>query len=70
MGVRTGTYCAQYNEALRLGKVADPCRLLAIGVILRWVEDVRLGKKRDLEIGQEWAELADVPEEWLVSGGA
>ena len=64
MGRRTGTYCYQINEALK-GKVDDPCRLLALGVILRWAEDMKLGMKRGLELGEEWVEVADVPGEWL-----
>ena len=62
--VRSGTFAWQMHEALRY-RVDDPCRLLALGVILRWAEDVRMHKGTDVELGREWAELADVPEEWL-----
>ena len=61
---RVGTFAWQMHDALRF-PVHDPCRLLAIGVILRWAEDVRLHKGQDFELGPEWVELADVPQEWL-----
>ena len=62
--VSEGTYAWQMHQALQY-RVADPCRLLAIGVLLRWAEDVRMHKAQDVELGPEWVELADVPEEWL-----
>jgi hypothetical protein len=43
----------------------DPLKLLAAAVILRWLED-----GANDEIGEEWAEHAEVPPRWLVEAAA
>ena len=64
MARTTGTFCYQMTRACAQGKVESPARLLAVGVLLRWAEDVRLGRKYGLECGEEWFEVAEVPLEW------
>ena len=64
MSRTTGTFAYQLTRACAQGRVESPARLLAIGVLLRWAEDIRLGRKYGLECGDEWFEMADVPIEW------
>ena len=45
-------------------RVENPSRLLALGVISRWVAD--LGTREASPIDDSWAELAEVPVDWLV----
>ena len=46
----------------------DPVRLLALAVIARWKEDHERGMRDDL--GEEWAELAEVPSAWILEAHA
>jgi len=52
-----------FTEALTY-PVRDPLRLLALGVLLRWAQDVREGYA-DVELGQEWIDEAEVRAEWI-----
>jgi hypothetical protein len=62
---RNGTnYAARFADACTY-PVGDPLRFLAAAVIARWAEDRRKGNG-DLEIGEEWAEMAEIPKVWLV----
>jgi len=46
--------------------VRDPLKLLAAAVLARWVEDRQRGREGG-EIGDEWAEAAEVPLQWLTA---
>ena len=59
------SYSWQISDALHF-PVRDPFRFLALAVLLRWRQDVADGRK-DTELGPEWAEAADIPEEWLAT---
>ena len=58
------SYAWTLSEALAY-PVRDPFRLLALAVLLRWQEDVREGTD-DTPLGEEWLEVADVPDDWRV----
>ena len=59
----SATYSWQISDALHF-PVRDPVRFLALAVLLRWRQDVAEGRD-DTELGPEWAEAADVPEDWI-----
>jgi hypothetical protein len=56
-------YATIYTEALHY-PVRDPLRLLALGVLLRWAQDVREGYA-DVELDEEWIDRAEVRAEWI-----
>jgi 2-hydroxychromene-2-carboxylate isomerase len=60
---RPDTFSRRVSQALEY-RVESPLRFLATAVIARWAEDVRLGDP-EVEIGTEWADLAEVPRQWL-----
>jgi hypothetical protein len=57
-------YATIFTEALTY-PVHDPLRLLALGVLLRWAQDVREGYA-DVELGEEWIDEAEVKAEWVL----
>lgn len=63
-GIRVGTYAWRFSEACTY-PVKDPLKFLAVAVIARWVEDRQKGVGEP-EIGEEWAEMAEIPAQWLV----
>jgi hypothetical protein len=66
-GVREGTYAWRFSEACTY-PVKDPLRFLAAAVIARWVEDRHKGMSD--ELGEEWAEMAEVPWAWVAEAVA
>lgn len=46
----------------------SPERLLALAVILRWVEDAQ--SDPTVVLGAEWIDVADVPRTWLLEAVA
>ena len=57
-------YASVFTEALTF-PVRDPLRLLALGVLLRWAQDVREGHA-DVELDEDWIDLAEVKTEWVL----
>jgi len=58
-GPRHPTYTSRMTDAIGF-PCRDPLRLLALAVIMRWLDDGAAD-----EIGTEWAAEAEVPERWL-----
>jgi hypothetical protein len=46
----------------------SPERLLALAVILRWIEDAQADPT--VILGAEWIDIADVPRTWLLEAVA
>jgi len=61
--VATNTFLGVWQRAMEF-PVADPVRLLATAVVVRWVIDARSGCSDPAP--EEWATLAEVPRSWLL----
>lgn len=57
------TYAQLLTQSLRHEGVGSPERLLAIGIIARWADD--LGTRYASPIDESWADMAGVPMDWL-----
>jgi hypothetical protein len=57
-------YASIFTEAMAF-PVRDPLRLIALGVLLRWAQDVREGYA-DVELDEAWISAAEVKTDWVL----
>ena len=56
-------YASIFTEAMGY-PIRDPLRMIALGVLLRWAQDVREGYA-DVELDDAWVSAAEVETEWV-----